>query len=95
MLWLLNPIGILLVLLSLGVSILLYREVKDKKDRVNSIGSMTRNITYLIGFVYPFYYLGHMEDLELVGHGTALSLFLLIFGTAIHIICKLIIRFKK
>ncbi len=95
MLWLVNPLGILIVLLSLGLSVLIYRGYGTKKERVLSIGSLTRNINVIIAFAYPVYYLGYTNDVEFFGSGVALSLYLVVFGTFVDVVCKLLARYKN
>lgn len=95
MLFFLNPLGIILVVLCLVISYIIYRNVGSIESRILSIGNMTMLLTFLIGFAYPIYYLGDLSDIEVFGHNVALSLFMIVLGILINIICKLIARFTK
>ncbi|WP_226670452.1 hypothetical protein [Metabacillus litoralis] len=94
MLWLLNPIGIGIVLLSWFVSFILFRKLTSKKEKILAMGTMTQNMCFLVAFVSAFYFVGNLNDLEKFGHGLALSLFLVVIGTVVKIICELIGRLK-
>lgn len=92
--WLLNPLAIILAIISYGVSFLLYKKLSSRKEKLNLIGSMTQSISLLIAFIMPVYYLQDLNDVSGVGHGLNTTLVLSILGILINIICKVIARFK-
>lgn len=94
MLWVLNPVGIGIVLISLFISFILFRKLTSRKERILAIGTMTQNICLLVAFVTSIYFIGNLDDLNKFGSGLALSIYLVIIGTVVKIVCELIGRLK-
>lgn len=88
--WILNPFGLILLAIIFFVAFYLTKKMENKKERLQHVGTFVQSGALFLAFLFPMFYLQEISNTDSFGHNLMLSIYLVLIGSFINIVCRIV-----